>query len=126
MPDTDTLKASHRQGGTVKFTRTEFATVNKTDYDSGTGRNFAMSMNLNLSAQEEYNKLVTHPTILRALESLWGYTAASEPPASRPAPSIYYYGEQLFLKEANSAPISWHTDTADLPMAGPDVATLWI
>ncbi len=129
FPDADATRAKHRQGGTVAFAKEmELAEVNKRDNDSGTGRSFSMNLNLNLKAQEEYNKLVAHPALLRLLESLWGYNTDKAPDSSRAnqKPEIYYVGEQLFMKEGNAAPVTWHTDTADLPMAGLDVATLWI
>lgn len=130
LPDADPTKAKHRQGGTVTLAKSkELADINtNNDYDSGTGRNFSMNMNLNLSANEEYNKIVAHPSILETLESLWGYSNDKPQSSARKQknPSIYYVGEQLFIKESNAAPVTWHTDTADLPIAGQDVVTLWI
>ena len=129
FPDADAIKAKNRKGGSVAIAkRMELAEANKNDYDSGTGRNFSMNINLNLRTNEEYNKLVAHPELLRAAESLWGYktreTERSQQTTQNPA--IYYVGEQLFIKEGNAAPVTWHTDTADLPMAGRDLVTLWI
>ena len=129
FPDTDATKAKHRQGGAVNFAKElELAEVNKSNNDSGSGRSFSMNLNLNLKAQQEYNKLVTHPALLKLLESLWGYDTDKTGNSSQAnkKPVIYYVGEQLFMKEGDAAPVTWHTDTADLPMAGLDVATLWI
>ena len=129
FPDTDATKAKHRQGGAVNFAKElELAEVNKSNNDSGSGRSFSMNLNLNLKAQQEYNKLVTHPALLQLLESLWGYDTDKTDNSSQAnkKPVIYYVGEQLFMKEGDAAPVTWHTDTADLPMAGLDVATLWI
>ena len=129
LPDADAIKAKRRQGGTVTFAKAlELAEANKSDHDSGAGRNFSMNMNLNLRVHEGYNQLVAHPAILRVLESLWGYKTDEVGGSAQAVqkPAIYYVGEQLFMKEGNAGPVTWHTDTADLPLAGPDVATLWI
>ena len=129
FPDSDSAKSKHRQGGTVGFaTGMELAEAHKRDTDSGEGRSYSMNINLNLSTNKAYNELVTHPTFLQAVRSLWGYqndeTEASEHDSQ--APAIYYVGEQLFIKEGNAAPVTWHTDTSDLHIAGPDAVTLWI
>lgn len=147
LPDKDAAKAKQRQGGSgriVKKSAQDFlAQTNKTDYDSGNGRAFVMNVNTNLSAHPGYCRLVSHPSIMKAIESLWypsSSDSSSSPVAdagvveqkktsnatdSAPVP-IYFFGEQLFMKEGNGAPITWHTDTADLPIAGPDLVTLWI
>jgi len=123
FPDADPTMARHRQGGSVDFaTGMEVAEANRSKTDSGTGRSFSMNMNFNLHANESYNRLVAHPTLLRVVEALWGY----ETDVTIEKTPIYYVGEQLFIKEGNAAPVTWHTDAADLPMAGPDTVTLWI
>ena len=129
LPDINMIKAKNRQGGSVTLAEgLELSDANKNGTDSGTGRNFSMNINLNLQSNKDYNKLVSHPAILQALESVWGYSTneknAAEPPSQKP--KIYYVGEQLFIKEGSAAPVAWHTDTADLPMAGLDLVTLWI
>ena len=129
LPDVNTIKANNRQGGSVTLAEgLELSDANKNDSDSGTGRNFSMNINLNLRPNKDYNELIAHPAILRALESVWGYSTneknGAEPPSQKP--EIYYVGEQLFIKEGNAAPVAWHTDTADLPMAGLDLVTFWI
>ncbi len=129
LPDANMIKAKNRQGGSVILAEgLELADANKNSTDSGTGRNFSMNINLNLQSNKDYNELVAHPGILQALEAVWGYSTDEKSEAGPPSqkPKIYYVGEQLFIKEGNAAPVAWHTDTADLPMAGLDLVTLWI
>lgn len=70
----------------------------------------------NPRAAEAYRRVISHPAVVRAVRRAFGRSDAD----------LWFLGEQVFLKEGGAARTVWHQDSSDIPIAGPDVATVWM